>query len=223
MEERLLHEYMRTIKNEFERKELHDAYIMRRHRLSRMPEEADMLSESRENEPKPKRIDPHEITKTIKTIDGTGIRYHDYSDIGKYTVFPAQYKNRVFPSGAYGRIEQDDVAVTRTLGVMCREQGLRITNELARMTLPQDRDVEYGRIAHEMTNTQVRQDLLSDDVVYTALVQDMALALHDYIIKHERKNELKKFFLAPGVFDGLVNVLVRELAKRPIRPHICDE
>jgi len=43
IEERLLHEYMRTIKNDLERKELFDAYIMRRHRLSRLPEEADLL------------------------------------------------------------------------------------------------------------------------------------------------------------------------------------
>jgi len=105
IEERLLHEYMRTIKNDLERRELHDAYMMRRHRLSRMPEEADMLSESKGSAPRGRRIDAGEIAKTIKTIDGTGIRYHDYGDIGKYTVFPAQYKQRLFPSGAYGRIE----------------------------------------------------------------------------------------------------------------------
>ena len=28
--------------------------------------------------------------------------------------------------------------------------------------------------------------------------------------------------MPPGVFDGLVNVLVQELAKKPIRPHLCD-
>lgn len=63
--------------------------MMRRHRLSRMPEEADMLTSSSGGEPRAKKIDALEITKTIKTIDGTGIKYHDYSDIGKYTVFPA--------------------------------------------------------------------------------------------------------------------------------------
>lgn len=131
-------------------------------------------------------------------------------------------KNRLYPSGGYGRIEQDEVATTGTLGVMCREQGLRITNDLARRTLPHERDVDYIKIAHEMTNSSIRQDLLSDDLVYTAIVQDMRLALHEYIIKHERKLELKKFFLAPGVFDGLAIVLSRELSKSPIRPHLCD-
>ena len=121
VEERLLHEYMRTIKNDLERRELHDAYMMRRHRLSRMPEEADMFSDPKPAEPKTKKINSKEILKTITTIDGTGIRYHDFSDIGKYTVFPAQYKQRLFPSGAYGRIEQDEVQHTGTLGIMCRE------------------------------------------------------------------------------------------------------
>ena len=32
----------------------------------------------------------------------------------------------------------------------------------------------------------------------------------------------KNFFNAPGVFDGLVNVLVQELRRSPIRPHLCD-
>lgn len=86
-----------------------------------MPEEADMITESTIKEPKDKHISHKEILKTIKSIDGTGIKYHDYSDIGKYTVFPAQYKKRLFPAGGFGRIEQEEVQISGTLGVMCRE------------------------------------------------------------------------------------------------------
>ena len=32
----------------------------------------------------------------------------------------------------------------------------------------------------------------------------------------------KEFFASPGVFDGLINVLVQELRKSPLRPHLCD-
>lgn len=28
--------------------------------------------------------------------------------------------------------------------------------------------------------------------------------------------------MPPGIFDGLVNVLVQEVTKSPMRPHICD-
>jgi len=88
IEERLLHEYMRTIKNDLERKELYDSYIMRRHRLSKLPEEADMFSDSREKDMKVNRIKTREITNTIRNMEGVGFKYHDFSDIGTYTVLP---------------------------------------------------------------------------------------------------------------------------------------
>lgn len=28
--------------------------------------------------------------------------------------------------------------------------------------------------------------------------------------------------MPPGIFDGIVNILVQQLTKTPIRPHICD-
>lgn len=33
----------------------------------------------------------------------------------------------------------------------------------------------------------------------------------------------KDFFNSPGLFDGLINVLVQELRNSPIRPHLCDK
>jgi len=210
IEERLLHEYMRTIKNELERKELFDAYIMRRHRLSRLPEDADAPIDRKDDMPGAKQQDAHEIAKSIKTIDGTGFSMHNYSDVGRYTVFPEKYKNRLFPSGAFGRIDKDEVQHTGSLGIMCREQGLRLTNDMARLTLPNERSIDYGKIAHSMTPSYIRKELLQDETSYMALVQDFSLDLHDLIHKQpsERRQKLRHFFLPPGVFDGLVNVLV---------------
>lgn len=53
-------------------------------------------------------------------------------------------------------------------------------------------------------------------------MQDMSLSLHDHVHKSGRREELRKLFLPPGVFDGVVSVLVQQLTKNPIRPHICD-
>lgn len=49
--------------------------------------------------------------------------------------------------------------------------------------------------------------------------------LLDYIREQEvdDRKELEQFFEAPGLFDGLINVLVQELSKGPIRPHLCDK
>ena len=143
-----------------------------------MPEEADMLGEATKKDRKKKRTPINEINNTIRTIDGSGIRYHTFSDIGTYTVFPAQMSKRLFPSKVYGKIESDEVKNTGTLGIMCREQGLRITSDLARMTLPKDRNIDYPRLAHEMTSSEmVKLELLTDENSYTALVQDFSLSL----------------------------------------------
>lgn len=59
-----------------------------------------------------------------------------------------------------------------------------------------------------------------------AIYQDMALSLLDYIDQqqpHETQQVYKQFFNSPGVFDGLVNLLVQELRQSPIRPHLCDK
>ena len=68
---------------------------------------------------------------------------------------------------------------------------------------------------------------MHDEHAYTALVQDFSLTLNDYIEQRasgdkERRLVLRKFFMPAGVFDGLINVLVQQLTKRPIRPHLCD-
>lgn len=63
-----------------------------------------------------------QIKETISTLDGSGIKYHTFSDIGTYTVFPKQYSQRIFPSKVYGRIAIDDnIEKTGSLGIMCRE------------------------------------------------------------------------------------------------------
>ena len=35
---------------------------------------------------------------------------------------------------------------------MTREEGLRLTNELSRLTLPKDRRIDYSEIATTLTN-----------------------------------------------------------------------
>ena len=47
-----------------------------------------MLAEGLAPDAKIKKMDVREMRNTIKNIDGTGIKYHNYADIGKYTVFP---------------------------------------------------------------------------------------------------------------------------------------
>ena len=68
----------------------------------------------------------------------------------------------------FGRYEQDEFEITKTLGIQTREEGLRITNELSRLTLPHERNVNYHKIAR-MQNSDVRLDVLQDEQSYIAL------------------------------------------------------
>lgn len=51
---------------------------------------------------------------------------------------------------------------------MTREEGLRITNELHRLTLPSERKIPYTDIA-SWSNNQVKETLLADDLSYVHL------------------------------------------------------
>ena len=73
-----------------------------------------------------------------------------------------------------------------------------------------------------MSNTDVRNDVIKDEESYVALYQEFSLDLIDYVEAQE-DNRSKKFFSSPGVFDGLVNVLVQELRRSPVRPHLLNK
>ena len=49
----------------------------------------------------------------------------------------------MFPSKIFGNYEEDEYKCNETFGIMTREEGLRITNELSRMTLPHERKINY--------------------------------------------------------------------------------
>jgi|TARA_B110000285_G_scaffold120117_1_gene135885 hypothetical protein len=59
----------------------------------------------------------------------------------------------------YGRFREEEFSKSETYGIQTREEGLRITNDLSRLTLPKDRKVDYGLIAR-MTNEQAKEEIL---------------------------------------------------------------
>lgn len=77
-----------------------------------------------------------------------------------------------------------------------------------------------------MKGPDIVYDILQDEVAYVAIFQDFSGSLLDYINNQktdEDQIEVRDFFNAPGVFDGLVSVLIQELRCSPIRPHLCDK
>ena len=101
------------------------------------------LPPKEEPEEKLHYIPTSEYSKVIMNIEGDGVRFHTVEDIGRYTVFPKNHWKRMFPTDDFGNIEKDEVQYNDAYGIMTREEGLRITNELARLRLPHERNINY--------------------------------------------------------------------------------
>ena len=51
---------------------------------------------------------------------------------------------------------------------------------------------------------------------------DLMEVIENWSTDKEENLRIKRFFMPPGLFDGLVNILILELKKSPMRPHICE-
>jgi hypothetical protein len=100
-----------------------------------------------------------EVHRVIMTVEGDGLSYHTFEDIGKYTVFPDAHWKRMFPTAFFGNYLQDEFGHNNTFGIMTREEGLRITNDLARLTLPHERNVDYQKFIN-YANTDVKGEII---------------------------------------------------------------
>ena len=117
---------------------------------------------------------------------------------------------RMFPSVMFGRYEEEEYSRNKVLGIQTREEGLRLANDLSRLTLPHERNVNYQAIA-SMDNASVKAQVLQDETSFIAIYQDFSITLLDFIQEkepYELHCKYREFFSAPGVFDGFVNVMV---------------
>ena len=92
---------------------------------------------------------------------------------------------------------------------MAREEGLRITNELQRLRLPNQRNVKYNEMAL-LENKDVKANFLQDETQHVGIQQDFAIDLLNFIDSQHGQTsiDMKQFFAHPGVFDGFVSVMV---------------
>ncbi len=74
----------------------------------------------------------------------------------------------MFPSKIFGNYEKDEMRLNNTFGIMTREEGLRLTNDLSRLTLPHERNVNYQKIM-EYENTEVKHEIIKDEESFIAI------------------------------------------------------
>lgn len=145
IEQQLLQNFLKPIKNEDERREIELAYQQRRVTLAKAFEkDSEDLVESKAGLPPKVSIDALGL---VRTVDGDNISTQDMQDIGTYTVFPENHWKRMFKIKAFGQLENMEYERNKTYGVMTREEGLRLTNEMHRLTTPSERNLPYNNIA----------------------------------------------------------------------------
>ncbi len=111
-----------------ERNEVIMSYHTRRHNLANLPEDLDLSIEKREPAVVKKNL--QDYINIFIDHEGEGISYHTVSEIGRYTIFPENHWRRMFRRRGFGLLEQQDTQITNTYGLMTREEGLRLTNDL---------------------------------------------------------------------------------------------
>lgn len=206
IELQLLEKFKDKLPSEAERKEVMTAYLQRKDNLAKMSEPRDLSAREPREESLTMPVD--EIARVVMSAEGDGLSYHTFEDIGRYTIFPKQHWERMFPDQEFfGNYHADEFSYNNTFGIMTREEGLRITNELSRMRLPKDRKVDYAQILRLETGTAVKEAVLHDEERFFAVQQDFSVHLNDYINK-AADNEVTRLFSSPALFDGFVSILV---------------
>lgn len=141
------------------------AYHMRRENMIKDLPEDDLGAPNDKKRPPAKGRRKMDM---ILTQEGDGISHHTYQDIGKYTIFPENHWKRMFPTRTFGKIIEEDYSRNETYGIMTREEGLRLTNEMHRITLPSERNLPFGEIA-QWSNAVVKEEILTDEMSYANL------------------------------------------------------
>ena len=96
IELQLLEKFKDRLRTVSEKKELMQAYYQRKDNVAKMTENEDVGKP--EKKPDEIQVPASELGRVIANIDGEGLSYHTYSDIGRYTVFPTQHWKRMFPT-----------------------------------------------------------------------------------------------------------------------------
>lgn len=164
VETQLMTKFMDKLSSPEEKREVEIAYMQRKDKLAKLY--ADVMPVKMEDFNKDKIQDSGFIDLIIRSKNGRGFRHHNFEDIGTYTLIPHQHFDRVFPGKEkFGRLYEMDYKLTNTWGLMTREEGLKITNDLSRLRLPKDREVPYERIL-KLSNQETKTDFIQEPYWY---------------------------------------------------------
>eukprot|EP00826_Nyctotherus_ovalis_P032957 TRINITY_DN2656_c0_g1_i15.p1 TRINITY_DN2656_c0_g1~~TRINITY_DN2656_c0_g1_i15.p1 ORF type:complete len:705 (+),score=182.56 TRINITY_DN2656_c0_g1_i15:115-2229(+) len=215
IEKRLLDQYLAGQTNAVYAQEIRDAYAQRMRQLKRLKPPQPSAP------PYPRHTKFAEVS-IFNSIDGKGLKYHTFHDIGKYTLFPLHEFRTLFPYGFFGDYEKSEFTYTNTFAIMCREEGLRLAAEYSYRTLPYERRlINYKELMHECIKDMKFRKLseyIKRDDYFKCFYYDFCLDLIDVYREIKFKDPVGRQLLeAASIFDSIVSILVRSLRQRPLK------
>jgi len=222
IEQKLLDQYLEKETNEVYIKEIRDAYNQRQNWFEiNKPKKPDMS-------PPPPEEPRWTKTTFLNALDGRGLRYHTQNDIGTYTYFPPEVFRKLFPYDLFGTYYETEYVYTKDFSLMCREDGLKLAAEFSNHTLPHERKlVNYNELIHECAKDMKSpkfKELINQDEYFRTFYYDFCLDLIDIYNGIKYKDPLLRQILeAPQYFDSMITILVKELARKPIKLFILHK
>ena len=208
VESRLLEKFKLNL-DPLEQQLVDDAYMIRKYKANfkRNITETKPMPEKSKN----KFIDLNIYKNNIISYQGDGFVYHDYSSIGKYVIFPEDKRNEYFPSGCYGQYMNKEFKKTNILGVMCREDGLKLANTFSYIKTEEERKnlIDYEAI---YSGNYDFKNLINKFEIFTIFYQEFSLTLMK-ILKDIKNPEYDYMLTNPDIFDSLITILVKSLRK----------
>jgi hypothetical protein len=106
IELQLLEKFKDSLHSPAEKKEVQTAYMQRKDNLAKLAEVQELGQRDKREESLV--IPGSEVSRVIMSVEGDGLRYHTFEDIGRYTVFPEKHYKRMFPEKFFGNYEKDE-------------------------------------------------------------------------------------------------------------------
>jgi hypothetical protein len=156
--------------------------------------------------------------KAFNHLKGINLSAHTFEQIGTYTVWDNATFDKMFPV-LFGRFKQEERDVHGISGLMCKEEAVRLTADLARRCLKKHRDINFEHLL-TLTTAQVKADFLNNTKYFTQIFQEFADSLLDILHKNEDE-KVKTLFLGQSLFDSFVTIMVKSLEKKPMRVHLA--
>lgn len=126
---------------------------------------------------------------------------------------------KYFPKDCFGGYKTYEYSFSKTFGVMCTEEGLKIMNYLK--WIMDYKNIDLSRFLQCKHYKEVIS-LLEDEEIYPKIYHTFAITLTDSLKKYRSSLLFEKLFHTSPVFDSLVNILVQELRYLNFLPHLLN-